>query len=190
MAAAWRYATCGTLRRCSPSSGGRIHGGQTTGEPCASKSCPHGSVGGGWKRAQPVSCHALAWQAHEPRHKPYLASRLPNEYSDRLMTPPTYRWLHLTVARRSVRLSGLTGLRCQARESLTDLRIFLAGVIRPMNRGPRLRRGVHDSDCALAHRLHPGTGRRLGRVRRRRGPAPVARAAARSRKGAARGRSR
>jgi hypothetical protein len=37
MAAAWRYATCGTLRRRSPSSGGRIHGGQTTGEPCASK---------------------------------------------------------------------------------------------------------------------------------------------------------
>ena len=40
--------------------------------------CLHGSAGGGWKRAQPVSCQARAGQAHEPRHKTYLASRLPN----------------------------------------------------------------------------------------------------------------
>jgi hypothetical protein len=42
------------------------------------ESCKHGSTGGGWKRTQPVTCHAPARQAHEPRHKPYLASRLPD----------------------------------------------------------------------------------------------------------------
>ena len=33
--------------------------------------------GGGGKRAQPVARHCRRIRAYEPRHKPYLASRLP-----------------------------------------------------------------------------------------------------------------
>src|SRR5205085_11593820 len=36
--------------------------------------------GGGWKRTQPVVRHCRCKRTHEPRHKPYLASRLPYGY--------------------------------------------------------------------------------------------------------------
>jgi hypothetical protein len=39
-----------------------------------------GSVGGGWKRTQPVFRHCRGKRTQEPRHQPYLASRLPYGY--------------------------------------------------------------------------------------------------------------
>jgi hypothetical protein len=45
-----------------------------------SETCKSGSEGGGWKRTQPVARHCRRKRAHEPRHKPYLASRLPYGY--------------------------------------------------------------------------------------------------------------
>jgi len=39
-----------------------------------------GSEGGGWKRTQPVFRHCRGKRTQEPRHKPYLASRLPYGY--------------------------------------------------------------------------------------------------------------
>jgi hypothetical protein len=41
------------------------------------ETCKSGSEGGGWKRTQPVFRHCRGKRTHEPRHKPYLASRLP-----------------------------------------------------------------------------------------------------------------
>jgi Transposase DDE domain group 1 len=44
------------------------------------ETCTSGSEGGGWKRTRPVSRHCRCKRAHEPRHKPNLASRLPYGY--------------------------------------------------------------------------------------------------------------
>jgi hypothetical protein len=44
------------------------------------ETCKSGSEGGGGKRTQPVVRHCRRKRTHEPRHEPYLASRLPYGY--------------------------------------------------------------------------------------------------------------
>src|SRR3954471_17721944 len=87
--ATWRRETgwaTSERRRVRDARGPEPSGCRLAGELIDTETVTISSEGGGWKRTQPVARHCRRIRAHEPRCKPYLASRLPYDMTTTVTT--------------------------------------------------------------------------------------------------------